>query len=478
MARRARLQEFLGRRYTDSKELRAFVDDTFGTDAVNSIGWEEGVNDETSDLIRWLESRGKMTELWPALKAAFPSFSSEIDVLAAEWKPGPLAKLAPGFLRKRPVQIGIGAVVLAGIAIGVLLWMRDTAHTAVLVLDGAARDELDKGERFAVVIDDSPRAIGKNGVAIGKGPLLPDAVAERYKTFVPTDSPTRLDVRLTGKRAASLRITMNGKACATPFAISASDDGLYVVALDHCKPLSKTSLPEAPRPTIGVRVSIEDSGKFVDQLEKDLKLAGAGNPRTAKEFLVSQLIEQLEKLQIFDLEPANPNIPAERTLVGTIRTQWPNGDVTLRLKLGNEPDQPLRLFEGLGCASPVCDPKSLVFGDWYDTKFRDFGEAWPPGFLKSVVLTSSATIDGTGNVRTVESLDRFGQTDNAFPRALFEIAYGTHHRPFLMCQAQSEQPRGLGIVVKPDASTCWREETPTVPSGRNGKVTLVKVLRW
>ena len=153
MARRARLQQFLGKRFTDSKELRAFVDDSFGSDAVNSIGWEEGVNDETSDLIRWLESRGSIGDLWPALRSAFPAFTAEIDAFAAEWKPGRLARVVPGvLLRSRPLQVGIAATVFAIAIVAWFVWFRQASYTTVIVLDGAARDAIDAGKRFEIEI--------------------------------------------------------------------------------------------------------------------------------------------------------------------------------------------------------------------------------------------------------------------------------------------------------------------------------------
>jgi hypothetical protein len=191
VGRRARLQEFLGKRYPDSKKLRAFVDDTFGLDAVNSIGWEEGVNDETSDLITWLRAHERTGELWPALRAAFPKLEAEIAVHEAAWKPNAITRALPGVLRRSvPLQIGLGAAIAAGITITViLLWPEPPppkpSSSTVIILDRVAREVIGKKEvkpsDFVLVVDGQRFPIPWRGLSFGEGPALPAELEARYR---------------------------------------------------------------------------------------------------------------------------------------------------------------------------------------------------------------------------------------------------------------------------------------------------------
>jgi len=480
VARRARLQQFLGKRFTDSKELRAFVDDSFGSDAVNSIGWEEGVNDETSDLIRWLESRGSIGDLWPALRSAFPAFTAEIDAFAAEWKPGRLARVVPGvLLRSRPLQVGIAATVFAIAIVAWFVWFRQASYTTVIVLDGAARDAIDAGKRFEIEIDGVPEPISKTGVSIGRSDLLPTSLESAYRAEVKApEFPTKISVRLTKKRAAKMRVLFGSQPCPIQPQIVADAHSLRLVKLDDCDPHVVRSTV-APRPQIGVAISIEGSEGFRAQFQAALNKLTP--PSTIERFLTEQLIAQLQRIQMFEFVPASPSIPVERTLVGRINTTWPTaGDVVLRLKLGDEREQPMVLFRAVGCNSTApCSPQSLTHGDWYEVVFREFVAQWPEGFLKSVPLTTTAVYESGGVVRTEEDLGRFGQDNGGPPTALFDITYGSdRQRTFVLCHSHPEDPlKAAGFDVSHGGSSCSNRVPTSEPSGRNGRVTLVRVLR-
>lgn len=483
MGRRARLQEFLGKRYTDSKELRAFVDDTFGLDAVNSIGWEEGVNDETSDLIRWLESRGKVAELWPALKSAFPSFTDDIDALAREWKPSPIARFVPAaLLHSRPVQVGVAAIACA-FALGAwFLWFRTASYTAVIVLDAAARDAASKGKRFDIVVDGVVQPMLANGVSIGRGELLPSSLERAYRAEVPKASefPTRISVRLTDKRAAKIRVRYQGRDCATQPQIIADGNSLRVVKLKDCDSFTANTAA-MPRPKIGVAIKIIGSEGFKTQFQ--IALDKIGSRTTIEEFLTQQLIAQFSAIEMFEFVPWTEGIDAKRTLVGTIATSWPtSGGVTLRLRLGNEDDQPVELFSAVGCTSVApCGPDSLTHPDWYKQAFQNLVQQWPEGFLKSVPLSRSAIYDEGGVVRTVEDLDHFDQAPGGPPRALFDIAYGNERqRTFVLCHAHPDEAhQAAGFDVTENLSAMCSDRVPQVnqPEGKDGIVTLKKLLR-
>jgi hypothetical protein len=483
MARRARLQEFLGKRFADSKELRAFVDDTFGTDAVNSIGWEEGVNDETSDLIRWLESRGRFADLWPALRSAFPNFVAEIDALAAEWKPGPLTRFVPrALLHSRPVQVGVAAGVFA-IAIGIwFLWFRAASYSAVVVLDGAARDAVDLGERFVIMIDGVPEPIEKNGVSIGRGPLLPRSIASAYRAELKTtESPRKINVRLTSSRAKKMQVFMGAKKCPTQPQIITGDHSLRIVKLDDCDPVSAKVTSPTPKPTIGVSIEIAGSEALRAVFKRELDTLSP--PTTVEQFLTAKMIEQFEKIEMFEFVPASPSIKKEHTLVGRIETNWPAGDAMLQLKLGNEEMYQVQLFQTVICSTTSpCVPPTITNHQWYANAFQQLIAQWPKGFFNTIPLTETAIYETGGVVRTVEGLERFAQDPaGGPPSALFDISYGKdRRRTFILCHAHPDDPhKATGFDVDPAAEPhfCSNRVQTTEPGGRNGKVTLLKLLR-
>ncbi len=485
MARRARLQEFLGKRYADSKDLRAFVEDTFGTDASNSIGWEEGVNDETSDLIRWLESHGRFADLWPALRTAFPNFVAEIDALAAEWKPNAITKLLPrALLHSRPVQVGVAAG-LCAIAIGIwFLWFRAPSYSAVIVLDGAARDAADLGQKFVIMVDGVPEPLEKNGVSIGRGQLLPRSVASAYRAELKstTESPRKISVRLTSSRAKKIQVFMGSKKCPTQPQIIASDNSLRIVKLDDCDPLSTKVTSPTPKPTIGISIQIVGSSELRNVFKRELSTLSP--PTTVEKFLTDKMIELFEKIEMFTFVPATPEIEKERTLVGRIETNWPvSGDAMLELKLGSEEMHKVRLFQSVACSTTSpCVPPSITNAQWYADAFQQLIAQWPTGFLRSVPLTETAIYESGGVVRTVEGLERFAQDPaGGPPTALFDISYGNdRRRTFILCNSHPDNPhKATGFDVDPKAEPhfCSNRVQTTEPNGRNGKVTLLKLLR-
>lgn len=488
MARRARLQEFLGSRYPESDKLRAFVEDSFVEDASRSISWGQGLNEETSDLIRWLEAHDKIGELWPALRAAFPDLASEIDAVAAEWKPRPLDKLIPGILRRsRPLQIGLASAVVIGIAVVVLVSFLRASYTTVLVLDGAARDAIRDGASFAVDIDGTSYALTSSGLSIGKGDVLPRSVRDAYRAELPgTQFPASVRVRLTRSRAKTIRVTFRGasdsapRRCPTQPPIIADGNTFHLITLDHCDPRTIVEASNE-RPKIGVRISISGSGDFLRLVQAGF---GSTNPMpTVESFLSERLIKQLSKIGIFEFVPASDSIPPAMTLVGSIvNTEWPRrGDLVIRLKLGSEDEQPMVLVPSVSACNGAleCRPPSFADELWYDEVFQRFVDQWPPGFLKSVVLTTTATYERGGVIRTDEGIEKFGQLDGGPPKALFDIAYGDNHRrTFVLCGATPTQPqKAVGHDVPPTAATCVNLPSTNEPTGRNGKVTLFRVLR-
>jgi hypothetical protein len=238
MGRRARLQEFLGKRFTDSKKLRAFVEDTFGIDAVNDVGWDDGVNSAASDLISWLQSHGRTSDLWPALRTAFESLTDEIGALENAWRPTALERVIPDVLRRsRLLQIGIATLII-GAPLAIVFWPRTPAYSNVVILDVNARALVSNaGESpYKIEIDGTPHPIPVRGLSIGKGPTLPREVARTYRDILGKESvPQKIDIKLTAKLISKMKITFLSNTCTAKPELRESENKLWVLEFDSCE---------------------------------------------------------------------------------------------------------------------------------------------------------------------------------------------------------------------------------------------------
>jgi len=114
------LREFLVARFAASGDLEAFVSENF-YDLSAEISWEASLTNQAREFTTLLMSHGRMDQLWPALHAARPELSVEIERLSKlDWSAGSPGLPSPAPIDRRLLAGGAAAVVLA-VVIGVVV---------------------------------------------------------------------------------------------------------------------------------------------------------------------------------------------------------------------------------------------------------------------------------------------------------------------------------------------------------------------
>ncbi len=240
---RQELEDFLGDRYTDEKKLRAFVAHTFGKTADKAIGWGSGLATACNELITWIESKGDVAKLWPALRSDNPNYVADVDKHESAWvvepsvadrsrSPNPVIP----FWRRIGVRIGAIAVAVAACGVIVTVHLLRTEQPSLIIVPDKHAQGIMGGENpFTLVIGDGlPTKLPRDGFVIGKGDVLPDEVADQYRKYRPTGTPHRVDTKLTSKLVSELKVFYESTPCPKP-EIDIEKDSVWLVQLDHCR---------------------------------------------------------------------------------------------------------------------------------------------------------------------------------------------------------------------------------------------------
>ena len=115
------LREFLVSGFAGGGDLEAFVSENF-FDLSAEISWEASLTNQARELTTLLMSHGRLDQLWPALHAARPGLSQEIEHLSElDWSTRAPSRQSPEPMDRRVLAGGAAAVVLIAIIVVVVV---------------------------------------------------------------------------------------------------------------------------------------------------------------------------------------------------------------------------------------------------------------------------------------------------------------------------------------------------------------------